>query len=150
MPARKVFCEVVSGIVYEDRYLYKLSKVIEEKSRQTCILRELERLKCPEIKGTKAKAKGKGKTRTGAHKRPEKVEAIAGETYSMESMMELLGRSQRRIQELAKQGRIPAHKAGPHWVFDKKDIEAWLSKKEAPIDVVSTSSIQSVDVVDTT
>jgi excisionase family DNA binding protein len=44
MPGRKVYCNVIEGLVYEDRYLYHLSKVITgNKSCQTCIVLDLER-----------------------------------------------------------------------------------------------------------
>jgi hypothetical protein len=46
MSDRKIYCEIIEGICYEDRCLFKLSKIIEgNKTCEACILRETERLK---------------------------------------------------------------------------------------------------------
>jgi hypothetical protein len=51
---RKVFCEIIQGIVYEDRCLFKLSKVIDgNRTCKECILQEIENFK-------KGKKKSKG------------------------------------------------------------------------------------------
>ena len=48
------------------------------------------------------------------------------------SLAKLLGKSPRRIQELAKEGKIPARKVGPVWQFNKQEIDQWLSVKGIP------------------
>jgi excisionase family DNA binding protein len=46
MAPRRIFCEVVEGVLLEDRCLYRLSKVIEENSTcENCIVRELEKIR---------------------------------------------------------------------------------------------------------
>ena len=46
MSNRKILCQVIEGIVYEDRCLYKLSKIVEDnKICEECVVRELERMK---------------------------------------------------------------------------------------------------------
>lgn len=46
MANRKIYCEVIEGVVYDDRCLFKLSKVIDgNKACEGCILRELEKSK---------------------------------------------------------------------------------------------------------
>jgi hypothetical protein len=50
--SRKIFCEVIEGIVYEDRCLYKLSKILEGRTCGNCILRELERMKSGKAEGS--------------------------------------------------------------------------------------------------
>ena len=67
MPNRKIYCEIMDGICYEDRCLFKLSKIIEgNKVCEACILREAEKLKetGPEKK-KKAKSGPKKKLRSG-------------------------------------------------------------------------------------
>ena len=71
MSNRKIYCEVIEGVVYDDRCLFKLSKIIEgNKTCKACVVRETERIKPPGVKGAKAGAKGK--TETGAEKRAKK------------------------------------------------------------------------------
>ena len=79
MNNRKVYCQVVEGVVYDDRCLFKLSKIIEKnRTCEVCIVREMERIKPPGIKG--AKARPKEKTGPGAKKRAKKIRTIAEAT----------------------------------------------------------------------
>ena len=165
MGIRKIYCNVVEGVTYEDRCLFKLSKVIEGNPVcEDCTLRELLRLKRCGIKEAEArpvkKIKAAQKKKPKAVRRMEKVKEIkdanvsndinvsnvskhkkeptpvaenSKQTYSVEDVSGLLGKSKRRTQELAKEGKIPAHKVGPHWAFDKEEIALWLSKKEQPM-----------------
>ena len=70
--------------------------------------------------------------------------------YSVRDVGKLLGKSERRTQELAKEGKIPARKIGLHWIFNKEEIDRWLSEKGKCIDVVSTTNRERIDVVSTT
>ncbi|MGO8988758.1 MAG: helix-turn-helix domain-containing protein [bacterium] len=147
MPSRKVFCEIVEGVVYDDRCLFSLSKIIEgNKTCEDCIVRVMERVKSRGIKGAKARP-GK-KAEAGTRKRPNKIRTIAGDTektYSVKSMAELLGKSKRRIQELAKEGKIPARKVGPCWHFDKDKIDRWFSEKGLQGEIVDTTCTRSAE-----
>jgi hypothetical protein len=42
---RKVFCEILDGIIYEDRCLFKLSAMVDDKVCRNCILSENKVLK---------------------------------------------------------------------------------------------------------
>ena len=54
---RKVFCEVIQGVTYSDRCLFKLAKVLEgNKSCEYCVIREIERIRSGESKGTHSNA----------------------------------------------------------------------------------------------
>ena len=54
---RKIWCEIIESACYEDRCLFKLSKIIEgNKVCEDCILREAEKLK---ETGPKKKKKAK-------------------------------------------------------------------------------------------
>ena len=60
MENRKIYCEVVEGIVWETRCLFKLSKVVEgSKACESCILRQLEEIQSCGIKRAKASPKKK-------------------------------------------------------------------------------------------
>ncbi len=62
--ARKIFCEIIQGVVYEDRCLFKLSKVIEgNRSCRGCILQEIEK-----FKSGKRKSKKRGEKRSKREK----------------------------------------------------------------------------------
>lgn len=200
MDKRKIYCEVLEGVTYDDRCLFRLSKVIEANPTcEHCILRELQLLKrCgvkepkpkplekikPERKGT-AKKKARAGTqplkparddindtndikditdpkitspentassgdagspstiaasaddsRTGESGSPADVSADTArpgddgshDQYTVHSLAKLLGKSPRRIQDLAKMGKIPgARKVDQRWEFDKTIIDQWLS-----------------------
>jgi len=54
MDQRKVFCEVVCGVVYEDRCLYRLCKVIDEnRACELCVVREIEKLRKNQVEKPK-------------------------------------------------------------------------------------------------
>jgi excisionase family DNA binding protein len=141
MAVRRVFCSVVEGLVWSDRCLYKLRKMINgSKACESCILRELERLKSAKAnvsndaftssdisdRGTR---KGRGKR---GHKRRSKLigSETSSQAYSVQELTELLGKARRTIQDYAKKGRIPAQKAGKSWSFPKEEIDHWISKKK--------------------
>jgi hypothetical protein len=73
MANRRVFCEIVSGICFEDRCLYALKKIIERsKTCEQCIVREVESLKSgskkPKVeKMPTAKKNQPGRTDRGAN-----------------------------------------------------------------------------------
>jgi excisionase family DNA binding protein len=124
--------------------LFSLSKIIEgNKTCENCILRELKLLKCLGVKEIDKKKEGDQRPVSALpkKKRPKKAakpkdmkgsgaiqEQGADQSYTAESLAETLGKSKRRIQELAKQGKIPGRKVGSHWMFEKKEINAWISE----------------------
>ncbi|MFB3887621.1 MAG: helix-turn-helix domain-containing protein [Thermodesulfobacteriota bacterium] len=162
MGIRKIYCNVVEGVTYEDRCLLKLSKIIEGNPVcEDCTLRELLRLKRCGVKEAGAKPiekpRPKKKVKTVKRKHIKEAKEIkkrnvssmsevinvsnvsksigeasslndeAKPTYSVQDLIKLLGRSKRRIQELAKEGKIPgADKSGLHWVFNKEEVDQWL------------------------
>lgn len=151
MVERKIYCNVLEGTVYENRCLFKLSKVIENnKSCESCILRELEQIKScgtreetPERrKKKKVRARGSHQAEknifsTGLSKIPEgEVEAIEDspqitkQSYSVRNLISLLGKPERTIRKWAEKGKIPAHKVGREWRFPKEEIDRWLSERE--------------------
>lgn len=71
-------------------------------------------------------------TNVSSKPRPVTENITTKHVFSIEALSKLLGKSRRRIQELAKEGKIPgAHKVGSRWGFSKEEIDRWLSKKEA-------------------
>lgn len=58
------------------------------------------------------------------------VTKVSHATFDIRSLSDFLGRSVRRTQELAKEGKIPGHKVGAYWVFDKGEIDRWLSESK--------------------
>lgn len=171
MVVRKVFCEVLDGVTYSDRCLFKLSKIIEgNKFCEECLLRELERMKKGFVKEDTAATPGK----KGHKKRPKAAGRISKdwgdikvmkdinisldikdtnispdikEALTVKGISELIGKSRRRVQELAKQGKIPAFKSGSLWFFNREEVDHWFSKKEhlSPRchDVVMTNDLPS-------
>jgi excisionase family DNA binding protein len=158
---RKVYCEVVEGAVYSDRCLYKLSKILNgNQACEACIVRELERLKYPEIKENKIEQKKRGKRK----ERPGSIRNISEnikksfdiktsddikQTYNIHDLAGLLERSKRTIEQWAQKGKIPAHKVGAYWKFNKKEIDHWFSEKGNRNDVVMTMEGQNTEVVPT-
>jgi excisionase family DNA binding protein len=147
MDAKKIWCSVVDGAVWSDRCLYKLSKIIEgSKDCESCILHELEQIK-PCGKEAKAGKKRKPKARKmkGAKSIvdvPNDINDISDindvdmsdnikQSLNVQDLSKLLGKSKRRIEELANLGKIPGHKVGRHWKFLKEEIDEWLSGKRA-------------------
>jgi len=66
--------------------------------------------------------------------------ADAKQMYSTQDLSKLLGKSERRIQELAKEGKIPAQKVGMVWKFSREEMDRWLSGKKGCGDNVMTLS----------
>jgi excisionase family DNA binding protein len=62
--------------------------------------------------------------------------------YSTKDLNKLLGRSECRIRELAKEGKIPAQKVGSTWQFPREEIDKWFFEKKECIDNVNTLSVQ--------
>ncbi len=155
MAGRKVYCSVVEGLVYDDRCLFKLSKMIKDnKTCENCILRELEKVKSAKSKGLGANdvkgindindvkgindindindikdVKRKRKNEGGRRKKSIKSGQIK-HAYSAQELSKLLGRSQRTIQDWAQKRKIPAHKVGGEWQFSKEEIDRWLSERK--------------------
>ena len=149
MAERKIYCEVVEGVTYEERCLFKLAKVIEgNKTCEDCILRELERIKFCETKeaivSPLKKARRRRKKRSKAVgsisknikkqkdiKESEDLKQLKDikESFYIRSLIRLLGKSERTILEWAQKGKIPAYKIGAKWNFPKDEIERWLSEK---------------------
>jgi len=48
------------------------------------------------------------------------------EWLTVDGASEYLGLSQSRLYQLAQQGRIPAHKVGKQWRFNRADLDAWV------------------------
>jgi excisionase family DNA binding protein len=150
MAGRKVYCGVVEGLVYDDRCLLKLSKMIEDnKTCENCILRELERAKLPKTKvaisniSDEIKISGGIKDKFGMSevpdrkrnykRRPRKKSTGSGQSkrmYSTKELSELLGKAERTVREHAQMSRIPAHKIGPKWRFNKEEIDRWVSERK--------------------
>jgi len=161
MDKRKIYCEVLEGVTYDDRCLFKLSKVIEGNPVcENCILRELQILKRCEPKQSESESGSAKKEKATRGERPRvrerserakkarkvtndgKVTNISDDidgpgpiisgterAYTVKAVAELLKKSRRRIQELAKAGNIPgARKVDQRWEFDKTIVEQWLSK----------------------
>ena len=168
MSNRKILCQVIEGIVYEDRCLYKLSKILEgSKTCEGCILREFEKMKLGKAgrsgmndinitndtkvtkvtkvtNGPKGISKRRRRTKPGPKRKSGSVADAPqdpDQPYTVQTLSKLLGKSERRIQELAKEGKIPAHKIGRDWRFKKKEIDHWLSEKGA----VSSQCIDNVN-----
>jgi excisionase family DNA binding protein len=137
---RKIYCLLVEGVLYEDRCLWQLRKVINgSKACANCILRELEEIKAPTISKISDDVKDRFDTsavpkKKRYHKRRSREKATqnkeAKRMYSTQELSELLGKSERSIQEYAKEGRIPAQRAGRSWCFPKEEIDRWLSEKK--------------------
>ena len=85
---------------------------------------------------TKARPKGKPGPIADAPPDPE-------QPYTVQGLSKLLGKSERRIQELANEGKIPAHKVGSHWEFPREKIEKWFSEKGRSTGNVMTSSLKT-------
>ena len=151
MVSRKIYCEVIEGIVYDDRCLFKLSKVIENnKSCENCILHEVEKIKScgakkinrdtekgkkPEIKRSHRVKKNIHLTclRRGPEREVEPIKDTAQEakhSYSIHTLISLLEKSERTIREWAEKGKIPAHKVGRKWHFSKEEMDRWLSERK--------------------
>ena len=150
MEMRKVYCSVVEGIVYEQRCLFHLSKVIEGNPVcENCVLRELLRLK--RCGGKEAEARPAEKPRPQSKKKPKADRRTskekAGDTkeskgskdikeindisrsLDIKDLGRLLGKAKRTIQDLAKKAKIPgARKIGTRWAFDREEVERWLEK----------------------
>lgn len=50
--------------------------------------------------------------------------------YSIQDLSKLIGKPERRIQKLAKEGKIPVQKVGMVWQFSKVEIDRLFGKKE--------------------
>lgn len=169
MADRKIYCEILEGVTFSDRCLFKLSKIIEgNKTCENCILRQLERLKrekvgrsgVNDIKDIKSikdtnvindtnvtndTSKRRRRTKSRPKARPGSTIEKQGDTkqtYSIQLLSKLLGKSRRTIQEWAQRGKIPAQKIGGDWNLAKKEIDEWLSEKGKP-------SLQCIDNVNT-
>lgn len=142
---RKIYCEVIEGTVYEDRCLFKLSKVIEDnESCENCILRELEKNKLSGGKRTfssaekriRPESKGPRQVKkkispTCIHRIPEEeAELLTIQSYSIRDLVSLLGKPERTIRKWAEKGRIPVHKVGRKWRFPKEEMDRWLSEQK--------------------
>jgi len=153
---RKVWCSIVEAPVYSDRCLFKLCKVIEgNKTCESCILRELEKLKATGTKvpndtndtndindikdikdindiGDRSRRKTKKKS---ARRRPKKKSRsiqseTARQTYTTQELSKLLGRAGRTVQDMAQRGKIPAVRVGIKWRFPKEEVDRWLSDRK--------------------
>ena len=141
---KKVYCEIVEGITYSDRCLWKLSKIIEgNKVCEACLLRETEEIKLGRIE--KRKTKPEKRIKFESKKSPRPAREISEDTnrvYSIQFLCKQLGKSERTIQDWAQKGKIPAQKIDGDWHFIKEEIDHWLSEKKHGTDVVMTSSVQ--------
>lgn len=46
---------------------------------------------------------------------------------NIQDLARILGKAKRTVQDLAKRGKIPGgRKIGPHWAFDKEEIDRWI------------------------
>jgi excisionase family DNA binding protein len=142
---RKIFCEVVQGITYSDRCLFKLAKVLEgNKSCENCILREIEKIRSGGSKRTHSSAEKRIRPKskeprqikkkispTCIHRIPEEeAEPLTKQSYSIRDLVNLLGKPERTIRKWAEKGKIPAHKVGKKWRFSKEKIDRWLSEQK--------------------
>ena len=81
---------------------------------------------------------------------PEKVDdGVAQTFYDVRFLSNLLGKSERRIQEWAKEGKVPARKVGERWQFLKEEIDRWLSERENCADIVPATNTRSTGAVPT-
>jgi len=164
MADRKIYCEILEGVTFSDRCLFKLSKIIEgNRTCENCILRQFERMKSAkagrsgandlndtrDIKDIKDMKGIKRKNKRAKARRGRKPGPIADappdpeRPYTVQSLSKLLQKSERRIQELAKEGKIPGQKVGMKWCFVREEIDRWLSEKKYHTDIVMTSLPQA-------
>jgi len=147
MTPRKVHCEVIEGLVYEDRCLYKLCQVTKDsKTCESCILRELERFKSvktnvsdvsfisSDIKISSDVSDGRTGKRRSKRGRKRTPKFIGSETpkqmYSSQELSKVLGKAERTLQEWAQKGKIPAVRVGIKWRFPKEEVDRWLSQRK--------------------
>ncbi len=147
MADRKIYCPIVEGVTYESRCLFALSKVIEgNPACESCILRELKAIKRCGIGPTPAKpmeeteatvrkpkkrkpTKVRNLRKVGKPRKLRRASNVSNLTYDIRRLSELLGRSVRRTQELAKEGKIPgSRKVGRCWIFERSQMDEWLCK----------------------
>jgi excisionase family DNA binding protein len=147
LTVKKIYCEVLEGVTYSDRCLFKLSKVIEGNAAcESCILRQLERLRSerPKVpnninntKGWAARGDKSGREIKGRKLQKslrEKLRPIESETsnqmYNVGELSKILGKAERTLQEWAQEGKIPAVRVGIKWCFPREEIARWLSEKK--------------------
>lgn len=145
LDSKKIYCEVIEGVVYSDRCLWKLSKIIEGRTCETCILRKFEEMESAKTKRSsdinitsdikilkviKGLKRSRRKIEAGLEKKPKPIknESLI-QTYSSQELIELLGKPERIIRKWAQKGKIPAHKIGKKWLFPKEEIDHWLSER---------------------
>jgi excisionase family DNA binding protein len=150
---KKVYCEVVEGVTYASRCLWRLSKVIEGNSTcEGCILRQLERLKSLEANISKisfisnisktsfisqkssdvsGRRVRKSRSKRRSKKRLELTKIGTFEqVYGTGELSQLLGKAERTLQEWAQKGKIPAMRVGIKWQFPREEIDRWLAEKK--------------------
>jgi excisionase family DNA binding protein len=133
MDKRRIFCSIVEGLVFEDRCLWKLRKVIDEsKECRNCILRELElkslKTKISKISSDIKKSEG---IKRGPKKRSESVEnEKAEEGYNIIELSKILGKAERTLRKWVDRGKIPGKRVDKKWYFPKEEVDRLFSKKE--------------------
>jgi excisionase family DNA binding protein len=153
LTVKKIYCEILEGVTYSDRCLFKLSKVIEGNAAcESCILRELERLrsagaKAPNDKDNKdnidnTRGRAAAGVRSGREikgrksqkrlkKKPRSIESeTSNHMYSVGELSKVLGKAERTLQGWAQEGKIPAVRVGIRWCFPREEIAHWLSEKK--------------------
>lgn len=147
MVDRKIYCEVLEGVTFSDRCLFKLSKIIEgNRTCENCILRQLERMKSGkaersdindinvtkvtnDIKDIRRKRR---RTKLRPKRKPGPIADApqdAEQPYTVQALIKLIGKPDRTIRKWAEKGKIPAHKVGKKWLFPKEEIDRWLSER---------------------
>jgi excisionase family DNA binding protein len=155
MPERKVYCSIIEGLIYEQRCLYHLSKVITgNKTCESCIVRELEKARS----SSKAKTGGassissdvktskdtkisknietlkKSKKSRRAKRRSQRGSSQIGngqakQMYTTKELTRILGKAERTLQEWAQKGKIKAVRVGIAWGFPKEEVDRLLERK---------------------
>jgi len=58
---------------------------------------------------------------------------MADELWNVQQVAAYLQVKESTVYSWAQQGRIPAHKEGRNWRFDRTELETWLSEHSQPV-----------------
>jgi predicted DNA-binding transcriptional regulator AlpA len=131
LAARKIYCEIVAGLTYEDRCLWKRAMTIDgNKSCENCILREVERLKEWEPQRKETRGRKRGTTRKKKTQGTEATVAQVSPVLNIRELSGLVGKAKRTLQKMAQDGRIPGKRTLNGWEFSRAKIKEWLSREK--------------------
>lgn len=128
---KRIFCEVWDHLILSNQCLHIAGKTAKEnRTCLNCIFFENLTLKGEiQDKSPKRKAKkriiGEIKEIEGKEKKVE--ESPLQEFYTVADVSNILGKPERRVQKLTKEGKIPGLKVGRIWYFRKEEIDTFVS-----------------------